>query len=675
MSNCSAKDRKLYFYGDVEGLLPALRDLQEDGYFRMCKSPEEGFPVEVTAGGENQVSCDGKRASIRFTSKTLFFRQLGRLFARMPAAFSEDTKSYFEEVGVMFDCSRNGVLTVDAFRRFARRLALMGYTYVLLYMEETYEVEELAYFGYMRGRYSQEELSVMDSYAADFGLELIPCIQALAHLEKYLRWEEAAQIRDTSNVVLAGAPETREFVKKILKGASAPFGTRKIHLGMDEAWGLGSGRYLARYGYRPSIEILRDHLSMVMELCREMELEPMIWSDMFFRPLNESGDYYDEAPIPEDTLAQIRKAIPEGLSLVYWDYYHFEKEAYSKLLAKHQQMTDQVIFAGGIWTWNGLTPNQGKAFDVTSAALAACRERNIRNVFTTMWGDNGAETSPLGALLTLQMYGEYAYTEKEPARETIYEAFAACCNEDPAAFYDLRLLDEVPSIPAGNPRSADPSKYLLYQNPLYGLYDRHVEAYLKNVLAERRDRDGAQYTLEEILFDHEIGLESLHNYYQELSRKLRLYGKKSAGCALLFAHYANLADLLSEKAELGCAIRLAYESGEPACVEECIFRINSLLDMLPEFTAAWSRLWNTTCKAVGFEAIRIRLGALEGQLKYALQCLNDFLACGARIEELELPLLPFNPLEKDADGKEVPPLNVHGGLWERIVSSNPVAGV
>ncbi len=671
MNHCSENARKLYFYGDVEGLLPALRDLQEDGYFLMCESAQEGFPVKVCSCGENKVSCDGKEACIRFASKTLFFRQLGRLFMKMPEVFQEDTKVCFDEMGVMFDCSRNGVMTVDAFKGFARRLALMGYTYVLLYMEETYEVEELAYFGYMRGRYSQQELSVMDSYAADFGLELIPCIQALAHLEKYLRWEEAAEIRDTSNVVLAGEPETREFVKKILKGASAPFCTRKIHLGMDEAWGLGSGRYLARNGYRPSIEILRDHLAMVMELCREMELEPMIWSDMFFRPLNESGDYYDEAPIPEKTLDEIRQAIPEGLSLVYWDYYHFEKETYSKLLEKHQQMTENVIFAGGIWTWNGLTPNQGKAFDVTSAALAACRERNIRNVFTTMWGDNGAETSPLGALLTLQMYGEYAYDEKEPSRENIYRAFAACCNEDPQAFYDLRLLDELPSIPKGNPHSADPSKYLLYQNPLYGLYDRHVEGYLADVLAA----DEGKHTMAEILFDHEKGLESLHNYYQALERRLRLYGKNSGSCALLFAHYANLADFLSDKAELGCAIRLAYESGESRYVQECIRRVESLLERLPAFAAAWNRLWKTTNKAVGFEAIQIRLGALEGQLRYALQRLNDFLSCGAPIEELELTLLPFNPPEKGGDGKEYPPLDVHGGLWERIVSSNPVAGV
>lgn len=662
--------RKLYFYGDLEGLVPALRSLEEDGFFRGCGSASEGFPVKLEACGENQISCDGKEACIRYTSKTLFFRQLGRLFGKMPEAFTEHAKCYFEEVGAMFDCSRNAVMTVDAFRYFVRRMALMGYTYILLYMEDTYEVEELPYFGYLRGRYSAEELSCMDSYAADFGIELIPCIQALGHLEKYLRWEEAAPLRDTENVVLAGAPETGEFLRKILKGASAPFKTKKIHLGMDEAWGLGSGRYLARYGYRPSIEILRDHLDMVMEICREMGLSPMIWSDMFFRPLNENGDYYDETPIPEGALAQIREAIPQGLSLVYWDYYHLEKETYVRLLEKHQQMTDQVIFAGGIWTWNGITPNQGKAFAVTGAALAACRERRIRNVFCTLWGDNGAETSYLGALLTLQMYGEYAYDEKEPEMETVFAGFAACCGEDPQAFYDLRLLDEIPSIPEGNPGSADPSKYLLYQNPLYGLYDRHVEEYLRSVLP----RDGGEAALEEILFEHDKGLPGLYHYYHDLARKLQLYGSRSAGCGLLFAHYANLADFLSEKAELGCAIRYAYEAGNGGRIRECIRRIESLLEKLPGLTDAWNRLWRSTNKAVGFEAILVRLGALEAQLKYAGRCLEDFLVCGTRIEELEIPLLYCN----DRYGgmtDENRPLNVSGPLWERIVCSNPTAGV
>ena len=40
--------------------------------------------------------------------------------------------------------------------------ALMGLNLVMLYTEDTYEVEGWPYFGYMRGRYSREELEAID---------------------------------------------------------------------------------------------------------------------------------------------------------------------------------------------------------------------------------------------------------------------------------------------------------------------------------------------------------------------------------------------------------------------------------------------------------------------------------------------------------------------------------
>ena len=64
----------------------------------------------------------------------------------------------------------------------------MGYNSVMLYTEDTYEVEGEPFFGYMRGRYSIAEMQELDEYAANMGIELIPCIQTLAHLNQALRW-------------------------------------------------------------------------------------------------------------------------------------------------------------------------------------------------------------------------------------------------------------------------------------------------------------------------------------------------------------------------------------------------------------------------------------------------------------------------------------------------------
>jgi hexosaminidase len=62
----------------------------------------------------------------------------------------------FETLGIMLDCSRNAVMTVDHVKVWLRRLALLGYNMVMLYTEDTYELPDEPYFGYQRGAYTAQ---------------------------------------------------------------------------------------------------------------------------------------------------------------------------------------------------------------------------------------------------------------------------------------------------------------------------------------------------------------------------------------------------------------------------------------------------------------------------------------------------------------------------------------
>ena len=97
-------------------------------------------------------------------------------------------KYKFENFGVMIDCSRNAVMSVDALKRYFTLLKKMGYNCVMLYTEDTYEVDGEPYFGYMRGRYSKAEMKELDAFAASLGINLIPCVQTLAHFDAAVRW-------------------------------------------------------------------------------------------------------------------------------------------------------------------------------------------------------------------------------------------------------------------------------------------------------------------------------------------------------------------------------------------------------------------------------------------------------------------------------------------------------
>ena len=43
------------------------------------------------------------------------------------------------------------------------------------------------------------------------GIEMIPCIQTLAHLERALQWPVMAEYRDTDDVLLTGEHEPKNL--------------------------------------------------------------------------------------------------------------------------------------------------------------------------------------------------------------------------------------------------------------------------------------------------------------------------------------------------------------------------------------------------------------------------------------------------------------------------------
>ena len=83
----------------------------------------------------------------------------------------------YRHFGVMLDCSRNAVMSVGAVKKFIDYISLAGYDTLELYMEDVYEVKNEPYFGYMRGRYSIDELKSIDEYATAKGVKLIPAVQ------------------------------------------------------------------------------------------------------------------------------------------------------------------------------------------------------------------------------------------------------------------------------------------------------------------------------------------------------------------------------------------------------------------------------------------------------------------------------------------------------------------
>ena len=176
--------------------------------------------VEVTAicGDRIGASLKDGKGTIYYRKTNHFFRELGIFVqnAKKSEEFDVTEDGTFEMTGLMVDSSRAAVHTIETCHSLMDYLALMGYSMFMLYTEDLIALKSRPHFGYMRGIYTPEDIKIIDDYGYDYGIEVIPCIQCYGHLAKYLTWDEAADIKDTSSVLLARNEKTFEFIDELL---------------------------------------------------------------------------------------------------------------------------------------------------------------------------------------------------------------------------------------------------------------------------------------------------------------------------------------------------------------------------------------------------------------------------------------------------------------------------
>lgn len=590
-------------------------------------------------GGAFCLETQKEKAGISYGDTTGFFRGLAELLAAGEPGEKERKvrkPGCAGHHGVMFDCSRNGVLKVEAVKERIRQMALLGYSRLFLYTEDTYEVEGYPYFGALRGKYKKEEIAECDAYAAMFGIEMIPCVQTLAHLRTALRWPVMMGLRDDEDILLAGDEETYRLIDAILRSLSSMYRSKKIHLGMDEAFYLGYGNYRRKNGVPNQGELIKKHLDKVLELCAKHGLEPMIWSDMFFVNAG-GGDYYN---VPADHEWPKEERPDPSVTLVYWDYEGHDSGRYARMAGLHKKLTDKVCFAGAAWIWNGLAPNYAKALDASRAAFEGIRKAGVEDTFLTLWLDNGAETPMTAGLPMMAAYSAYMYGE-EPDPGYMERTVRMLCQESWEDMYLLNSFDNIEGTGKYNERFANPSKTIFYQDPLTGIFDRQFA---------------------------EAGLSG---YYESLARKLGEAGRRAGKWKGLYRYYQLLALSDASKCTLGTRIRRAYLAKDKECLRQIASaELPELIRTVEEMKREREKIWLEEYKPNGFEVLDIRISGVAARLDTAKRRIESWLDGHIeRMEELEEERLLYLPGE--GEKRPVPSCN----LWENIVSAGNIKGV
>ncbi|MBO7761891.1 MAG: beta-N-acetylhexosaminidase, partial [Clostridia bacterium] len=586
----SLSDALLILTEDL-GITPAPQDAAE-GTVTVNEVPEdiltvtrEGCQATLTFGGGRVRFCRG-------------LATVARLFREGVTSYARTERPLFSMNGTMMDVSRNAVLSVPAVKHLLRKLSLLGQNTLMLYTEDTYEIRERPYFGYMRGRYTEAELRELDAYAATLGIEMIPCIQVLGHLVTALRWGVTTPYRDTDRVLLVGADETYALIEDMLKTVSSCFRSRRVHIGMDETHDLGCGASIDRFGYRPSSELYLEHLARVCELCRKHGLSPMMWSDMFFRIYDEEKKCHVLYEPARGVSRELADRIPAGTRLVFWDYYHANYSFYSGNIKNHRLLDKDTVFAGGVWLWSGHSPLFSRSLRNTVPALEACRDEGVREVLSTVW-HNGSEAALPLSLAGFAWYADFDY-RGEYSEEGVSETFRAACLES----YEDFLLAELPEYPHGG--RGPLSRALLYNDPLCGLADKTLEKF-----------DGYRAFYEKA--EAELAAAVTEGYFAPAFDVLRA-----------------LVRVLAKKADFGIRLTRAYRAGDRAALAALAAECDEIGTRIEALRLSHRASWMAYCKPFGWEVHDIRYGGLLCRFETAKARLSSYLAGEIpAIEELE----------------------------------------
>lgn len=571
--------------------------------------PEQLNVTFEKCGKGYSVKKNGNEAVVCYSSLPTLYRAIALLAALAHEdSVTTECGDNIGVLGIMLDCSRNAVPHMEFLRDFALNIAHLGYNTLYLYTEDTYRIPGEPYFGHLRGGYTGEQLKGFDNYCASLGIELVPCIQTLAHLNQIFRWPEYSDINDCADILLLSNEKSYELIEKMAQFCRSSFASAKVNIGLDEAHLLGLGKYLHQNGFVDRVELIKKHILRVSEIfSRHGFTEILMWSDMFIR-LVSKGEYYDDTgSVPEN----LKGIVPDNITLVYWDYYTLDKEKYMAMFKKHKQLGGKLYFASGAWKWKGFTPSNLHSIKAARLGIGSAKESGVSNVFVTAWGDNGAECGIMAVMPSFIDASNVYYGSSDKYADGLCKVLTG------VSFEGYLSLDRADRLNAefDSGTLTNNTKFLLYSDLLQGMFDACVR-------------------------------KSYNDAYRENSEQLKKYTHTKYG--YVFKTLACLTELLSVKSALGLSISEHYHAADKRGLKEDIKSIKRCIALAHDFYNALKQQWLAENGPFGREIQDARIGGMIFRMQQNIITLEDFIAGKTQaIPELEEKRL--NPFIKSGE--------------------------
>ena len=303
--------------------------------------------------------------------------------------------------------------TADRFVGLLKIFAAARYNVVLVEWEDSFPWTVDKRFR-SSAAYTPDDIRRFQEVAKELGLELIPLVTCLGHMQTPLStpgYEKLREVPDNSGCLNPLAPGSRELIQGMVDDVLKLMpDVKHFHLGGDEAWQLGlnpkSKAFIEKHGKGA---LYLHHVEPILDNLNARNIRPILWHDMMI-----------------DWDSKALKSLAKKSDLMTWGYQgdpdttkrHFKTE-YIKRFHEHGIVLWGATAYKGAEGYNVDLPDIAGRAENAKAWARVAQRFEFKGVVATAWSRYSVDTVqcvPIdGALDSLINVGVILHDGVEPA--------------------------------------------------------------------------------------------------------------------------------------------------------------------------------------------------------------------------------------------------------------------
>ncbi len=543
--------------------------------------PAQGYTLTLMPNG---ITIEGDDDGLFYGLTTL--RQILTEYGVTPPQVSIRDWPTFTQRGVMLDISRDRVPTMPALFNLIDDLAALKINQFQLYTEHTFAFPKHETVWRLASPITPEETLLLDAYCRERHMQLVPNLNSLGHMERWLKHTQYRHLAETpdgfespwgewrsASTLNPLNPDSLTFMTDLYDAFLPHFTSGLFNVGCDEPWELGQGHSKEAVAQRGG----RVYLEWAQALHREVTArgrQMMLWGDIIV--------HYPDL-VPE---------LPRDLIVLDWGYEgNHPFEAHSALFA---DAGVPFYLCPGTSSWNALVGRTDNMRENIDQAVIHGLARGAAGILITDWGDNG-HWQPLSVSMAGFAYGAAATWNH-----------AGCASLDLAAALDAFIYRDsdgvmgAVTLELGNVYQIVGPPHINGQLLAYALQRKQAD--IATMITRMEAWGGAPADV-----SHEALRRTLHSI-ESLSARLKNHRMQRPDAQLICTEWQQAAALLAHGAKW---LLLATDAPD--------FRAADLLDELDGLMINQRETWLARSRRGGLEDSMRRFETLRGEYQRLAQ--------------------------------------------------------